>query len=268
MARRRSRNERYHDRAAPRYEDQHQGDPYLSFCREITWRHLKRHLPEDPHARVLDAGCGPGHFGIRLAKTGYRVDFLDLSAAMLEQARRAFHASGLRGEPRFVHADLCDPVDLEPGYRLVCAIGDVLSFVDDAARALRACARLLAPGGVLFASVDQRYAGLEHYLERGDIEALERFARTGRTQWLAKRRDERFPTRSFTEQEIRALFRGAGFEVVSVLGRTVLPLHRHRALLLDPAARRRLRALEEKLNRDPSALGRASHLEVAGRLPS
>lgn len=215
---------------------------------------------------MLDAGCGTGHYGIKLRKSGYRVDFQDLSLQMLDRARAAYESAGLDGSPRFVHGDLEDGADLpRDEYDLIVAEGDILSFVKDPRRCLSTVASLLKEGGVFLASMDQRYAGVEHYLSGGDLRALAEFVKTGKTEWLAKDVEDRFPTRSFTASEARKLFEGAGLRVESVVGRTILPFHKHRALLLDRDARRGWLALEEKMHRDESALGRASHLEVAGR---
>ncbi len=266
---RRSSNERYHDRVAPRYEEQHEGDSYLAFCRELTWRHLKRFLPIQARANVLDAGCGPGHFGVKLAKSGYATDFLDLSEGMLEQARKNYAEAGLTAECRFVRASLDDrdlPAMLgEARYSLVIALGDVLSFVPNVALALRNVKRLLVDGGVFLASVDQRYAGLEHMLERGDVAALERFMKDGRSEWLAKDKDERFPTKMFKAAEIERLASDAGLSVVSMIGRPVLPMHKNRSLLDDGETKRRLLALEERIGSERELLGRASHIEFAAR---
>ena len=53
-------------------------------------------------ARVLDAGCGTGSHAIELARLGFVVTGLDLSASLLAEARRrvnaaALHVSLLRG---------------------------------------------------------------------------------------------------------------------------------------------------------------------------
>lgn len=262
----RSRNQRYHDRVAHRYDDVHADDPYHALCREISFRHLKPHLPRRLATPVLDAGCGTGLYGLRLAKSGYPVDFLDLSEGMLEQARRGYAALGAAHKARFVRADLERPEGLAAGcYGLVLAQGDVLSFVADPDRALRAVRTLLAPGGILLAAVDQRFAGVEHYMERGDLKALARFLKDGRTSWLGGARDERFPMRMFTPAEARRLFAAAGFEVLSMIGKTVLPLRRHRELLADPARRRELLRLEEAIHGVEQALGLAPHLEILAR---
>lgn len=40
--------------------------------------------------RVIDFGCGPGHWAARFAKAGYRADALDASPAMIDLAKDRF----------------------------------------------------------------------------------------------------------------------------------------------------------------------------------
>lgn len=59
----------------------------LASARRQVWlAELTRHLPPAP-ARVLDVGCGTGFFTFLLAEAGYHVTGIDLTAAMIEQAR-------------------------------------------------------------------------------------------------------------------------------------------------------------------------------------
>lgn len=51
-------------------------------------------LPRD--ARVLDVGCGYGRIALPLARAWYEVEGLDLSENLIEAARRAADAEGLR----------------------------------------------------------------------------------------------------------------------------------------------------------------------------
>ncbi|MBQ7173932.1 MAG: methyltransferase domain-containing protein [Lachnospiraceae bacterium] len=53
-------------------------------------RRIRDHFPERSRQeiRVLEVGTGPGFFAIILAEAGYRVTAVDLTPAMLEEARR------------------------------------------------------------------------------------------------------------------------------------------------------------------------------------
>jgi len=52
---------------------------------------LRRHLPADP-ARVLDVGCGTGHYAERLSRDGYTAIAVDLDVAMIDYARAHYPA--------------------------------------------------------------------------------------------------------------------------------------------------------------------------------
>ena len=259
-------NQRFHDRISGRYDAIYDDDPYHLVLRDLTLARVKPHLPKDFAHPLLDAGCGTGWFGARFLKSGYAVDFLDLSQGMLDQARARVDAEKPRVAPEFFRGGLEQIETLTTKtYALVIAIGDILSFVDDPVRTLRSVAKRMTDGAVFVGTVDQKLAGLEHFLERGDLDALARFAKDGKTVWLGGTKDERFATRMYTAEEIRDVFDKAGFDVVDIAGKTILPLRDARDRLEDPKVRRELLELERKLQTIPSALGRASHLEVLAK---
>lgn len=257
------RNERYHDRVAPHYDDLYDRSEYWRFQRDLTWRTIRARLPRRDGAAVADLGCGTGEWGLRCVKSGYRVTFVDLSQGMLRRARGRFEAEFPQREASFVHADIADLTELPSGsFALALALGDPLSFTSNPARAVREIARILEPGGAVVASVDHRCAFYDHYLEKEDLDGLTRFHATGEAEWLARDRSERFPTRAFFPSELRKLFERAGLDVAELHGKTLLDLRRHGALLSDRAAYDRLLSIELECRREPAFLGRASHLEI------
>jgi SAM-dependent methyltransferase len=94
-----------------------------------------------PPGRALDVACGSGRNALFLARHGFGVDAVDISAAALSVGRDAASAAGL--EVHWIEHDLDNPIVLEPGYALVLAV----RFVN--LPRIRELAGYLAPGGLL-----------------------------------------------------------------------------------------------------------------------
>ena len=89
------------------------------------------------------------------------------------------------------------------------------------------------------------------------------FLKTGKTRWLTRDESERFEIHTYGPVQLNRLLERAGFHVADMVGKTVLPLRRHRDLLADASQRRAWMKLEKRLWRDPAAIGRAAHIQVA-----
>ncbi|MCY3021112.1 MAG: methyltransferase domain-containing protein [Planctomycetota bacterium] len=258
-------NESFHDRVARRYDEIYKG-PRWDLWYELSWAPMKAWLPPDLRAPVVDLGCGTGKYGLRVAKTGYSVTLTDLSQRMLEVARRKAAELGLEDRVSFLKADIMDLSALpREHFALAMAQGDELSFASLPAKALQEIRKVLRPEGVLVASVDQTLAAIDHYAEKTDLAGLEKLLKSGEMEWLARDATERFPVHTFTAERLRDLCAVAGFEVLDLFGKTVLPLKKLEALLENEAAAQRIMALEKKLCRIPSAMGRTSHLQITAR---
>jgi len=266
MARRnKSAVERYHDRVASRY-DLSYDDAYWQWHDTLTWDHLKHYLPSDTNAPVLDLGCGTGKWAAKLIKSGYRVTCVDISHAMLERARIKIENMGSLDRVHLHQADLMDLSELPKSeFALALALGDPIGCAEKPARALKEIRRRLLPDGVLVATFDNRLAAIEFHLQTGDAKALADFLRHGRTHWLTKAREEQFPVQTYTPNQLVSLVERAGFEVLDLIGKTVLPLRHYRAQLMEPTQRRAMARIEKSLCRDSAAMGRASHLQIVAR---
>jgi ubiquinone/menaquinone biosynthesis C-methylase UbiE len=262
----RDASRRYHDRVARQY-DAIYDDPYWEFHDEFTWRAIKPHLPRDLSAQCLDLGCGTGKWGLRLLKTGLATTFVDHAAAMIEQTRAKVEAMGPKGRrATLVVADIVDLAALAAQtFSLTLAMGDPLSICSDAQRAAREMYRVCKPGGVVIATADNKLAAIDHFVARGNLDALEEFVQTGRTQWLTADERERFELTTFTPASLRKLFERVGFEVIGVIGKTIIPVRQNKLFLSKPDAVERLLKLEAELARDPAAAGRAGHLQIVAR---
>lgn len=290
MAKRaRSPVEAYHDRVAGLYDTIYDGDPYWEAVFQLTWRNILRHLPKDLSTRCLDVGCGTGRWGLRLLKAGYRTDFLDISQKMLDQVANKLEGMGRpwrdvglmsgdaapvaapapEGVESFLwHAGVDNLSGLPSGsYGFLVGQGDPLNCAEKPGRAFKELARLLAPGGVMVMSVDNRLQGIYHYFQDGDVAGLADFLRTGKTRWVTDDPAEQYPMTMFTPGQIRAMCRERGLELLGMIGKTALPLRRFKALLEDPDKRAELMRIEESLHAEEALFANAAHLEFAARKP-
>jgi SAM-dependent methyltransferase len=95
--------------------------------------------------RVLDLGCGPGHAAAAFAPHAAQVVGLDLTPAMLAEARRMAAERGI-ANLRFEQGDAARIPFLAHAFELVTSRLSAHHYADPAA-VLREVARVLAPGG-------------------------------------------------------------------------------------------------------------------------
>tara|TARA_R110002020_G_scaffold86363_27_gene212862 strand:- start:26 stop:736 length:711 start_codon:yes stop_codon:yes gene_type:complete len=105
-------------------------------------------------ARVLDVGCGGGLLSEAMAAQGAQVTALDLAPELVEVARLHLLESGLQVDYRLQSVESL--ADEAPGSFDAITCMEMLEHVPDPGSVLRACARLLKPGGVLLLSTLNR----------------------------------------------------------------------------------------------------------------
>lgn len=101
-----------------------------------------------PGGAILDAGCGTGTLALMLAREGFRVTGVDLSAPMIERCR----AKDARGEVDWRQGDLLE-LDLKARFDAAVTTADVLNHfrtLDEWEKALARLRAHLVPGGRLF----------------------------------------------------------------------------------------------------------------------
>jgi ubiquinone/menaquinone biosynthesis C-methylase UbiE len=99
---------------------------------------------------VLDVGCGTGTAAIALADSVKAITGIDISAGMIELARRKAVQAG-RTNSAFVHTTIFDET-LLPGSFDAVACFYVLHLVGDTAPVMERIHALLKPGGVMFSA--------------------------------------------------------------------------------------------------------------------
>lgn len=139
-----------HDKAqrtqyAARFQDQSVVERYhlrAAYPSEVFTR-LRELIVDEPRA-VLDVGCGPGTLARALLDSAERIDAVDISPQMLEQARTL--PGGDSPKLRWL-LGRAEEIELDPPYALITA-GRSLHWMDWGV-VLPRFARLLTPRGVL-----------------------------------------------------------------------------------------------------------------------
>ncbi|MBI4713549.1 MAG: methyltransferase domain-containing protein [Planctomycetes bacterium] len=257
--------ELYYDRVAHKYDDSYK-TPYWDFYNAVTWHNIKKYLPRLQGRRALDIGGGTGLWALKLAKSGYDVTLADLSQKMLDVARRKIESANLLPKVVFAKTDICNLSAFEPdSFDLVLAEGDPLSYCNDPVRAVKEVYHILKADGLFIASVDNKFGGMRVFVRQNELDELEEFVKTGRTNWFTKDESEQYPIKYFTPDELRKLLSRNGFEVLSMIGKPVLSLGSDSESLKDRKSFERLLKLELQLNAEETLLGGAGHLEITGR---
>lgn len=103
---------------------------------------------------VLDVGCGGGLLTESLAAKGAKVTGIDLNGSLVEVAKLHLLESKLDIEYQKISAEA--HADERPGYYDVLTCLEMLEHVPDPGAIVKACAKLVKPGGQLFFSTINR----------------------------------------------------------------------------------------------------------------
>jgi SAM-dependent methyltransferase len=182
---------------------------------------------------ALDLGCGPGRHAIPLARRGFAVTAVDLSAFHLARAREYAERAGVALE--LVQADMrafVRPGAFDLAVSIFTSFGYFEDPVDDR-RVLDNVRRSLRPGGVLVMDVasKERLARVLHptlsertadgalLVQRHEI--VDDWSRV-RNEWTVVRdgraRTFEFFLRVYSGQELKSLLGAAGFAHVKLYG--------------------------------------------------
>ena len=133
------------DRAAANFDDEPDHGLRDPAVRQAWTARLRAWLPAQP-ATILDIGCGTGSLSLVMAELGHTVSGLDLSPAMIVQARAKASAAGQAID--FQVMDAAAP-SLDPAQYDVLVCRHLLWALPDPATVLRHWAALLRPAGRL-----------------------------------------------------------------------------------------------------------------------
>ncbi len=255
----------FYNRVSKIYDASYQ-NAYWRLYQKATWDNLRKHLPRDLSSQILDIGGGTGLWAIKIAKTGYCVVLADISRGMLDTAQKKCEAERLLQKISFVECDICDMKAFgDASFDFVLSQGDPISCCGNPRKAIQEIHRVMKPQAKTICSVDNKFGAMHYFLDQGKLDELEHFLRTGWSHWLTEQQEEQFDVKFFSPQEIQNLFIEAGFTVLSIMGKTMIPWRRYPKLLEDTNLFDQICKIEFSLNQEASLLGSASHIEIVAQ---
>lgn len=251
-----------------------QQGPFL--LEEARTRELIQRFAPPPPAVVVDVGGAAGAYALWLAAAGYSVHLLDPVPRLVEEARRR---SAAAAKP-LASCGIGDARALDlpaQSADAVLLLGPLYHLTDreDRSRTLAEAARVLRPGGRLFAAAISRCASALDGLAR-DLLRDPRFAlivqqdlREGQHRNPTERLDY-FTTAYFHRpEELAGEVEAAGLTLDGVFGIEgpgwILPDIAHR--MADEQRRADLMHVARLLENDPAVLGTSAHLLAVARRP-
>lgn len=144
------------DALAPYYDRLMRNVPYPSWVRYLE--RLFRVRNAHPK-RVLDLACGTGAVSLILGARGYDVVGVDVSPAMIDQAKRK--SPGISATVRFDVQDATDLNVAPPPFDVAISLFDSMNYILDPSKLMRAFAgvlRHLRPGGLFVFDINTVYA--------------------------------------------------------------------------------------------------------------
>jgi S-adenosylmethionine-dependent methyltransferase len=237
---------------------------------ELTWRYLKQYLPAQ--GAILEIGAAAGAYTLPLARSGYQITAVDMSAALLDANRQNLVAADLLDRVSLVEADARDLHRVtQREFNAALLMGPLYHLIAEADRlaALTQVFDRLRDGGILFSAFISRYGILGDLMK--DIPEWIEDQVEARSFLAEGKRPEGYPPGGFrgyfaTVPEITALHEAAGFETLTLAA--VEP-----AISADDDSFNRLQGRQRQLwldllhqvSTEPSIIGASRHLLYIGR---
>ena len=128
---------------------------------------MNQYLPKP--GSILEIGIATGRYTLELAKRGYTLTGVDLSAALVEECRKRIADEGLERQVRLVVADARNLGDMvEKEFDAVLLMGPLYHLVEESDRklALKEAFDRLREGGILFSSFLSRFGIMGEMLKK------------------------------------------------------------------------------------------------------
>jgi ubiquinone/menaquinone biosynthesis C-methylase UbiE len=227
------------------------------FRREL----IRKHLPKQKDARILDAGGGTGRTTLPLARMGYYVALCDLSTGMLDVAREKLRREGLLEKVEIREADIASLPYKDELFDLIICLAAPLSLADSS-EAARELTRVLKNGGKIIVDAFGRYRAAMREFSRNPEVALKlvrfelNYAYDRHGDW----------GRVFSPEELKELFERNSIKVIGIHGRFMefIPKEIQEAKEWSEELFSKVFEIKKCLRSEPSVIGMAEDLILVG----
>ena len=136
----------------------------------FAWREvIEKHLPTDENLKILDVGTGAGFFAIILSKLGHKVTGVDMSAKMLNEAKK--FSSEFNCDAEFLKMNAQELNFADENFDAVIS-RNLTWTLPDAMQAYKEWSRVLKIGGMLINfDSDCGKVNFEKKLDANDVHA-------------------------------------------------------------------------------------------------
>lgn len=237
---------------------------------DLTWRYLDQCLPSQ--GSILEIGAATGRYTLELAKRGYKLTAVDVSAVLIERCMKRIADQRLEKQVHFIVTDArnLDGV-MEEDFDIVLLMGPLYHLVVEADRkkALKEASDRLRTGGILFSSFISRF-GIMSDLMKDNPGWIENQEEVRSVLEKGKSPDD-FPRGGFRGyfakvSEIAPLHEAIGFETLKVAGiEPVISADDESYNKLQGKQRQLWLDLLYEISSEESILGASRHILYIGR---
>jgi ubiquinone/menaquinone biosynthesis C-methylase UbiE len=204
--------ESFYDNIAEDYSDHDD-----RVCDRIVEHFILDNIPKNRTLKVLDAGGGTGRFSEPILKKGHEVILTELSHEMLNKAKNK-----LESYPniKFIKNSVTNMAELkDDSFDVVLMINAILDYCGDYDKAMQEAHRILKKGGLLIATVNNRFIyAKSHELKEGDYELFQKSMKTGDRYIIWGGQEKGHISHEFTLDELRIALNKNNFQVKKILG--------------------------------------------------
>lgn len=190
---------------------------HRTWCGSPFYRHYHRRFLDDlgilpSGSLILELGCGLGHDGLELLRSGYRLVETDVAPGQLGQARSLHSREGVSGSAEYLLVD-AQRLPFEDGSFDGVLMVAMLHHLPDPLSALREARRVLKPGGVIVLGTEPntwQHAFLFPAGKRALGLAYRVMGRSSDPAEMVSAADKE--TEGFSRYELESLFMRSGFD--------------------------------------------------------